>query len=108
MCPAGARPWWVRKRKSVSGAGYEAKRNDLMAQRLSTEQRRALAMLADVGQRGYTDAMMMAHGFTFDLLASLVRAGLATAAPQRVRASGHMFELMRVRITDAGRRAVSN
>ena len=42
-----------------------------------SEQRRALAMLADAGHRGYTDQFMMAHGFTFDLLASLIRAGLA-------------------------------
>ncbi len=57
-----------------------------MAQRLSAEQRRALAMLADAGQSGCTDQLMMAHDFTFDILAGLVRGGLATATPQRMRA----------------------
>jgi hypothetical protein len=37
-----------------------------MAQRLSAEQRRALAILADAGPRGGTHQLMMAHGFTFD------------------------------------------
>jgi len=47
---------------------------------------------------------MTAHGFTVDLLASLVRAGLATAMPQRVRAGDKLIEVARVRITDAGQR----
>ena len=79
-----------------------------MAQPLSAEQRRALAMLADAGHRGYTDQFMMAHGFTFDLLASLIRAGLATATLRRVRADGHVIEVALIRITDAGRQAVLN
>jgi hypothetical protein len=79
-----------------------------MASRLSVEQRRALAMLSDAGQRGYTDAMMMAQGFTVDVLASLVRAGLATAMPQRVRAGDKLIEVAKVQITDAGRQAVAN
>jgi hypothetical protein len=54
-----------------------------MAQRLGAQQRRALAILADAGPRGCTDQFMMAHGFTFDVLASLVRAGLATATLRR-------------------------
>jgi hypothetical protein len=82
------------------------KRDDLMAQRLSAEQRRALAILADAGQRGCTDQFMMAHGFAFDLLASLVRAGLATATLRRKRAVRRMIEVARVRITDAGRGAL--
>ena len=79
-----------------------------MAQRLSAEQRRALAILADAGQRGCTDQLMMAHGFTFDILAGIVRAGLATATLRRKRAVRRMNEVARLRITDAGRRAVSN
>ena len=77
-----------------------------MAQRLSAEQRRALAILADAGQRGCTDQLMMAHGFTFDLLASLAGAGLATATLRQKRAGGRMIEVARVRITEAGRRAI--
>jgi len=33
---------------------------------------------------GCTEAIMLAHGFTIDLLVELVRAGLATATTERV------------------------
>jgi hypothetical protein len=79
-----------------------------MAKRISAEQRRALAMLANAGQSECTDGFLMAQGFTVDVLASLVRAGLATATPQRVRAGGKLIEVAKVRITDAGRQVVSN
>jgi hypothetical protein len=39
------------------------------------------------------------------MLANLVRAGLATAQRQRVRAGGKTMEVVRMRITEAGRRA---
>jgi hypothetical protein len=50
---------------------------------------------------------MLAGGFKL-AIARLVRNGLTTATPQRVRAGGEAIEVTRVRITDAGRRAVSN
>jgi hypothetical protein len=78
-----------------------------MAQRLSAEQRRALAILAGAGQRGCTDQFMMAHGFTFDILAGLVRAGLATATLRRMRVNERMMEVARLRITEAGRDALA-
>jgi hypothetical protein len=74
----------------------------------SAEQRRALEMLAGAGQNGCTDAFMMAHGFTIALLVELIHDGLASVTPQRVLAGGRMIEVARVRITDAGRQAVSN
>jgi hypothetical protein len=46
---------------------------------------------------------MLAHGFTIDLLVELVRAGLATAKAERVVAGGRSMEVVRVRITAAGR-----
>ena len=49
----------------------------------------------------------MAHGFTIDLLVELVRSGLATAQAERVVAGGRAMEIARVRITDAGRRALA-
>jgi hypothetical protein len=73
---------------------------------LTVEQRRALALIADSGMNGATEAILIANGFTVDLLADRVRAGLAIATPQRVRAGDQMIELTRLRITDAGRRAV--
>jgi hypothetical protein len=55
--------------------------------KLTAEQRRAPRMLADAGPRGMTEAMLMAHGFAATL-AAMVRAALATATPEKVRAGG--------------------
>ena len=72
--------------------------------RLSTEQRRALKMLAGSPQ-GATFPVMLAHGFTRDMLARLVRPGLVTVVAKTVRAGSKMIEIRRIRITEAGRRA---
>ena len=48
---------------------------------------------------------MLAHGFTTDLLG--VHAGLATATPETVHAGKRPIEVVRVRITDAGRLALA-
>jgi hypothetical protein len=50
---------------------------------------------------------MLAHGFTIPQMVKLVRAGLATATPERVVAGGRKVEVARVRITEAGRRALA-
>ena len=50
---------------------------------------------------------MLAHGFTVEFLVDMVRAGLATAQPERMRAGGHPIEVTRWRITDAGRRVLA-
>jgi hypothetical protein len=51
--------------------------------------------------------LLLAHGFTVELLADLVRAGLATATTERVVAGGRAIEVARVRITPAGRKALA-
>jgi hypothetical protein len=63
--------------------------------------RRALELLA-ASRDGCTEAILVAHGFTIDLLVELVRAGLATAKAERVVAGGRSMEVARVRITEAG------
>jgi hypothetical protein len=75
--------------------------------KLGAEQRRALQMLAG-SPLGATEALFLAHGFTIEVLAELVRAGLATATSERVRSGsgGKLIEVTRVRITEAGRRAL--
>ena len=73
-----------------------------MAVQSATHQRRALELLAVSGKQGCTEAFLLAHGFTLDLLTDMVRAGLATAQIERGRAGGQT----RVYITDAGRRAL--
>ena len=68
--------------------------------------RRALEMLA--GSRdGVPEALMLAHGFSIELLVELVHAGLATASAERTAAGRHPVEVTRVRITDAGRGALA-
>jgi hypothetical protein len=68
---------------------------------LGSEQRRALQLLAGT-PFGATEAAMFLHGFTRRVLASLIHFGLATV--EREKAGGQLVG--RVRITEAGRRAI--
>lgn len=70
-------------------------------------QRRALVLLAGSSE-GVTEAVMLAHGFTVAQMAELVRAGLASAAPERITMGSKAIEVARVRITDEGRKALEN
>jgi hypothetical protein len=72
------------------------------AQQSATDRRRALQLLVGSAKQGCTEAFLLAHGFTVELLADMVRAGLATAQIESARAGGQT----RVHITDAGRRAL--
>jgi hypothetical protein len=69
------------------------------------DRRRALELLA-ASPDGCTEAIMRAHGFTVPQMAELIRAGLATAIPERRVAGRRKVEVMVVRITEAGRRAL--
>jgi hypothetical protein len=69
--------------------------------------RRALKLLADAGIGGCTEALLLANGVTVEQMVELVRAGLATATPQRVKAGRERMEVATLRITDAGRRALA-
>jgi len=65
---------------------------------LTAEQRRALAMLGTVGRNGVPQALLSAHGFDATLIAELVNHGLATVTAERVRASGKLIAVAKVRI----------
>ena len=69
------------------------------------DRRRTLDSLPPVAT-GCTEAVMLAHGFTVEQMVELVRAGLAEA--ERVIAAGWRIETARVRITDAGWRALGD
>jgi hypothetical protein len=72
---------------------------------LDAEQRRALVLLA--GSRdGLTDDLLLTQGFTVELLVGLIRDGLATAKAEHLRAGRSRIEVARIRITDAGRKAL--
>ena len=69
--------------------------------------RRALELL-EASIDGCTEAIMLAYGFKTELMVELVNAGLATASIERMVADGRRIEVTRMRITGAGRRALTN
>jgi hypothetical protein len=71
---------------------------------LSEDQRGAPEMLAE--SRLCTGATLLAHGFYVDMLAGLIRDGLAIARREPVRVDGKMIKVARLRITNAGRSAI--
>jgi hypothetical protein len=76
------------------------------AQRQRSDRRRALGVLAGATE-GVTEALMLAHGFRVELLVDLCLAGLATARPEHMRAGRRTMEVVRMKITDAGRQALT-
>jgi hypothetical protein len=73
--------------------------------RTKPTRRRALELLA-ASPGGATEAIMRAHGFTIEMLAEIIIAGLATVSTERVVAGGRSIEVTHVRISDAGRRTL--
>jgi hypothetical protein len=67
---------------------------------------RALEILAGSPQ-GCTEGALRAQGFTVSLLARIVRAELAVARPEIVKAGGRTLSMLRLTITDTGRRAIA-
>jgi hypothetical protein len=74
--------------------------------RLSGEARRALQLLG--GQQGVTEALMLAHGFTEQMLVRLLLAGLVAIQHEVIKAGAKPINVRRVTITDAGRRALEH
>ncbi len=74
---------------------------------MTFEECRALQRLAEV-PRGIAKTLMLAYGFTHELIAGLVRDGLATEAPDIARIGKQTIEIELVMITDAGRKAIWN
>jgi hypothetical protein len=66
---------------------------------LDPERRRVLALLAGLPEGETTDRVLLGHGFTPELIAELVEAGLARTTKGRVTW---------VHITEAGRKALEN
>jgi len=60
------------------------------------DRRRAVELLAAYG---CSESLMVANGFTAELLIELVRAGLASAHAERTVADGKMMEAARVKIS---------
>jgi hypothetical protein len=75
--------------------------------RLSADQRRVLDLLDAGSPHGLTENVLLARGFTVEMLIGLVTEGLASAESERVRAGRRIIEVGRIQITDAGRRALN-
>jgi hypothetical protein len=73
---------------------------------LNTGQRRALELLAAAGEEGCTGAGLFNHGFTVGMLADLLWSGFATGHRETVRVGYRNIRVARIRIKDAGRRAL--
>jgi hypothetical protein len=71
------------------------------------QQRRQALELLEASIDGCTEAIMLAYGFKTGLLVKLVNAGLATASIERMVVGGRRVEVTRMRITGAGRRALT-
>jgi len=77
--------------------------------RLNPQPRRALELLELLASspHGATEALLVrAHGFNSDMIAGLVRAGFATAERETMKAGAKPVEVVRFRITAAGRGAI--
>jgi hypothetical protein len=91
----------------LDGTAVAAESDGSATEWLTDYERRLLELLA-TSANGVSDALLgPAHGFTLDIMAGLVRERLATATPERSFAGGKPVEVTRVRITDAGRRALA-
>ena len=72
----------------------------------SDEWRRALEVLAS-SPEGATKALLFAHGFTYKAITGLLDSGLAISTTEPFLADGRIVEVMRLRTTDTGRKALS-
>ena len=68
--------------------------------------RRALELL-EASIDGCTEAIMLAYGFKTELLVELANAELATATIEHMAVGGRRVKVIQLRITAAGRRALS-
>jgi TolB-like protein len=95
-----------RSRKTALSAALAGGRSMKIAMPMGGERHRALAMLADAGWRGQPHALLLANGFTRELLSAMVRDGLVIAVNTVVRTGGKTVPVTHMRITAAGRKAL--
>jgi hypothetical protein len=67
------------------------------------QQRRVLRLLARYPE-GCAAALMLAHGFTIDMLADLAVSGLLTIDTRQEQVGGRQKAVVRMQISHAGRR----
>jgi hypothetical protein len=72
----------------------------------SPEWRQALQLLARSKRGAMEDVLELAHGFSREMLGTLVLDGLALVVTETLMANGVTFKIERMQITDAGRFAI--
>jgi hypothetical protein len=72
----------------------------------SPEWRQALQLLARSQRGTIKDVLELGHGFSRETLATLVLNGLAMVMTETLSLDGGTTKIERMRITDAGRRAI--
>jgi hypothetical protein len=78
------------------------------APRLSRERRHILQILASSGPLGITEAVVMAHGCSRAMLAGLACDGYVAVAVDTACIDHRATIVRRIRITDAGRKAIED
>ena len=71
------------------------------------QQRRRALELLEASIDGCTEAIILAYGFKAEVLVELVNAELATSTIERMVIGGRGLKVIRLRITAAGRRALT-
>jgi hypothetical protein len=78
----------------------------LPRKRLSPGQRQALKLLASDPQGATDELLVFIHEFDSNMIAGIVETGLAMAQLENMKAGGRAIEVVRIRITGAGRAAL--
>jgi hypothetical protein len=81
----------------------------IQKRRLSPQPRRTLELLRLLGSSPYgaTEALLVrVHGFDSDIVGGILRAGFATAKRETMKVGGKPVEILRLKITAAGRKAI--
>ena len=76
-------------------------------QRLTERHRQVLEVLA-IAPHGRDVNALLTLGFKLETIADLVQTGLATVRVETVTEHGLPIEIARIRITDAGRKAIQD
>ena len=74
---------------------------------LTVAHRRALALLAG-STEGMTEGLTLALGFKRELIAELIDAGLVAASKEYMGRGSRPVEIVRLKITEAGRRVLDD
>ena len=75
--------------------------------RLGAKQRAALELLASDPQGATDELLVFVHEFDSNMIAGLVESGLAVARLENMKAGSRAIEVIRIRISGAGRDALA-